>query len=376
MMRAALVAAALLAVPGSGFLVPGSGSGFELRTRPRNQEPGTRNAGGLPNRETFLREAREALARSQQVWHRYAYKERRTDVHMNPFGRMGTGDTRVVEVRPSPNPQLTYRRVIERNGAPVSKQELDRQDADYRARVEQVRKRAADGDADAENRREQEELLARRRAQMVIDDVLNTLQFDVVRRELRDGRPTIVVSFAAKPDVRPVTRQGRIAKVFKGHAFVDEDSREVIAVDAVAVDDVSFGGFIAKLYDGTRAVLRREQIEPNVWMPTRVHLSGDVRALFRKTKIDYVIEWFDYRRLSAGELPTHSSRLRQGTRLKAQGANKAQGSRLKAQQGTRLKAQGTTGHNKAQGTRHKAQGTTRHNKAQDSTHVHRLALSR
>jgi hypothetical protein len=32
-------------------------------------------------------------------------------------------------------------------------------------------------------------------------------------------------------------------------------------------------------------------------MPTRVHLSGDVRALFRKTKIDYVVEWFDYTKI-------------------------------------------------------------------------------
>src|SRR5688572_14206230 len=82
----------------------------------------------LPERETFLREARAALARSQQLWHQYSYKERRTDVHVNPFGRMGTGDTRLLEIYPSPNRQLTRRRLIERNGVPVPKHELDRQD--------------------------------------------------------------------------------------------------------------------------------------------------------------------------------------------------------------------------------------------------------
>src|SRR5918999_2908345 len=141
-MKAAVVLAAILAVP----------------------------AQGLPDRESFLREAREALGRSQEVWHRYSYKERRTDVHVNPFGRMGTGDTRVLEIRPSPNPQLTYKRVIERNGKPVSQQELDRQDADYRAHVAQVERRAADANADETGRREQEDVLARRRAQLVIND--------------------------------------------------------------------------------------------------------------------------------------------------------------------------------------------------------------
>jgi len=31
-------------------------------------------------------------------------------------------------------------------------------------------------------------------------------------------------------------------------------------------------------------------------MPSRVSLKGTVRALFRRAQIDYLIEWFDYRR--------------------------------------------------------------------------------
>ena len=248
----------------------------------------------LPDRQTFLRDTRESLARSQQLWHRYAYKERRTDLHLNPFGRMGTGDTRVLEVRPSSNPLFTYRRVIERNGAPVPQLELDRQDAEYRARIARIERGYAN--APDAPRRAQDELLARRRAQMTIDDVLNTLQFDLVRREQRDGRPAIVVAFSATPNARPITREGRIVKAFKGHVWIDEASHEVTYLSAVATDDVSFAGFIAKIYEGTEAIVDRREIEPGVWMPSRVSLKGTVRALFRKAQIDYLIEWFDYRR--------------------------------------------------------------------------------
>src|SRR5687767_3745941 len=121
---------------------------------------GAAQPGDLPQRDTFFKEVREALARSQAVWHRYAYTERSTELHMNPFGRMGTGGTRVTEVRPHANPQLTYRRVIERNGVPVPKHELDRQDAEYRARMARVRRDAADADGD--------DRLARTRAQMIL----------------------------------------------------------------------------------------------------------------------------------------------------------------------------------------------------------------
>jgi hypothetical protein len=239
----------------------------------------------LPDRDAFLRDAREALARSQQLWHRYSYKERRTDLHLNPFGRMGTGDTRILEVRPSADPRLTYRRLIERNGVAVSQAELDRQDREYQQRVARIERDGAGSD----------DLLAKRRAQMMLDDVVKTLRFDLVRRESYEGRPAIVVAFAAAPGARPVTREGRIARVFKGQIWIDEASREVMHLRAIAIDDVSFGGFIAKIYQGMEAVVDRRAIEPDVWMPVRLKLSGDVRALFRKAKIEHLVEWFDYR---------------------------------------------------------------------------------
>jgi hypothetical protein len=246
----------------------------------------------LPPRDTFLSEARAALTRSQQVWHLYSYKERRTDLHLNPFGRMGTGGTRVSEVRPSPDPRFTYRRVIERGGVAVPQAELDRQDAEYRDRIARIQRE----DASHTERARQDEMLARRRAEMIVSDVVDTLQFDLVRRDTRNGRPAIVVAFAARPNARPATREGRVARVFKGEVWIDEASREVIDLAAVATDDVTFGGFVGKIYEGTQATVERREIEPGVWMPTRLTLKGDVRALFRKARLDHVVEWFDYRR--------------------------------------------------------------------------------
>jgi hypothetical protein len=130
---------------------------------------------------------------------------------------------------------------------------------------------------------------------MVVADVVATLQFEIARREFRDGKPLIVVAFAARPDARPVTREGRLVRVFRGHIWVDEASREVTDVRAVAVDNVTFGGFIAKVYEGMESTVERHEIGPGVWMPTRLTLRGDVRAIFRKARIDHVVEWFDYR---------------------------------------------------------------------------------
>ena len=264
----------------------------------------------LPDVDSFLKAARENLARAQQLAHHYAYKERRVAVHMNPFGRMGMGDTRVTEVTPSPNPRLTRRRVIERNGKPVSTAELAQQEAEYRQKVEDVRRRLAREDAEDRVSREHDEKLARQRAQMLIADVVNTLKFEVVRREMRNGVPAVAVAFAGRPEARPVTREGRTARVFKGTIWIHEAAREVMHVEATAIDDVTYGGFIAKLYEGTSATLVRREIDRGVWMPTRVTLEGEARALFRKTKIDFSVEWFDYQKISTSnsqlQMPIHN----------------------------------------------------------------------
>ena len=131
---------------------------------------------------------------------------------------------------------------------------------------------------------------------MIVEDVIATLQFELTKRELRDGKPQIVISFAAKPGARPVTREGQMMKAFRGNIWVDEASREIVDAHATAIDDVGFGGgFVAKVYEGMETTVERREITAGVWMPTRLTLRGDVRAIFRKARIDHVVEWFDYR---------------------------------------------------------------------------------
>ena len=51
------------------------------------------------------------LIRAERVDYQYAFRERRTDLHTNPFGKLGTDGITVAEVYPSATPALTYRRV-------------------------------------------------------------------------------------------------------------------------------------------------------------------------------------------------------------------------------------------------------------------------
>jgi hypothetical protein len=68
----------------------------------------------LPDQRPFLEAVRQNLVRSQDTQRQFAYTERRTDLNFNPFGRLGTGGTRVYEVTPSTDGSGFNRRLLER----------------------------------------------------------------------------------------------------------------------------------------------------------------------------------------------------------------------------------------------------------------------
>jgi hypothetical protein len=227
----------------------------------------------LPDYDMFVRATRDNLIRSQRAQFNYAYKERRTEFHINPFGRVGTGGIEGWEVTPIENGTVILKKLIERDGQRVADGEVDRIKVKGESRREGGRTR--------------------------MDDVVAMLTFKMERRESVNGRDTIVIAFAPRPDADPETREGRIAKAFTGNVWVDEAAREVIRVEATAVDTISFGfGLIARLNEGSTVTLHRQPIEGGLWLPTSIRFAGEGRALLiRKLHVDQWIEWSEYRKV-------------------------------------------------------------------------------
>ena len=223
----------------------------------------------LPNRQQFFDATRANLERSQSRQAQYAYRERRRELHTNPFGRLGSGTgTEEFEVTPLPDGGLS-RTLVARDGQPVKGGETTRS----RPRARTSKRSAVADTADA------------------LDLVLD-------HRERVNGREVIVVTFTPRPGAQPESREGRLARLFHGKIFVDELDAEVVRVEATAIDDITYGlGVVARVNRGATVTLVRERVDADTWLPTSIRLSGDGRAmLLRKLRVDHLIEWFDYRR--------------------------------------------------------------------------------
>jgi hypothetical protein len=225
----------------------------------------------LPERQRFFDETRTNLERSQARQARFSYVERRRQLHTNPFGRLGSG-TGTEEYRVEPQPDGgSARTLIARDGIPVKGAPTSRR-----------------GPRPSTSRRS------------AVTDTADTLELMLDHREKLGGRDVIVVTFEPKPDAEPETREGKLARLFRGRIFVDEAEAEVVRVEATAIDDITYGlGVVARLKKGATVTLVRERVDGDTWLPTSIKFSGEGRAmLFRKLHVDHLIEWFDYRRVA------------------------------------------------------------------------------
>jgi hypothetical protein len=259
----------------------------------------------LPDQESFFAETRKRLASNDLIQSRYSFRERTTELRLNPFGRnMGTGPVNVYEVYPHPAEELTYRRLVERGGHPLSAAELEKQDREYREKLRGWQERLEREGKSDRIQRLQKAAEARKKDEAMAREAIDMFEFQVTGRDTWQNEPAIVVTFKPRPGASPRTREGRVARAFTGRAWVHEFDYEVMNVEATAMDDVSFGwGMIAKLHRGYKARFTRRRIG-GAWLPVESRFSGTGRALlFRRVVINFERDYYDYQPFDVTELP-------------------------------------------------------------------------
>lgn len=259
----------------------------------------------LPDEGTFFAEARKRLASNDLIQSRYSFRERETELRLNPFSRtMGTGPVNVYEVYPHPDEELTYRRLIERDGQPVSAEDLAEQDREYRDKLAAWQRRLAREGVSDRAKRLQRTAEAKARDEAMSREALEMFDFQITGRDTWRGQPAIVVSFSPRPNASPRSREGRIARAFAGRAWIHEFDYELMNVEAQAVDDVAFGwGMIAKLFRGSKARFTRQSVD-GAWLPVESRFEGTAKALMvRRVVIKFARDYYDYRPFDVSDLP-------------------------------------------------------------------------
>lgn len=104
--------------------------------------------------------------------------------------------------------------------------------------------------------------------------------FTYAEQESRDGRLLAKYRMVPNPKFKSTNRSTSIFAKVKGFVWVDETAHELARVEGEVTDDISLGGFLAKVYKGSRFMQDRYELAPGLWLPSFTQYDFDGRKFF------------------------------------------------------------------------------------------------
>ena len=254
----------------------------------------------LPEARPFLESVRERLHTDETLLSAYTFTERHVQTKLDSKGKVKSTRTEVYEVYPSSKPGRIYRRRVMVDGKPVPEKELAEEDRKQEEKME--RKRAARENETPEQTRLREEREAEtlRAERDVVDELFKMDDIAVAGRETIDGRPTILVTFRPHSGYKPQTKGGKVLQKVAGKAWIDEDEKQLVRIDAELLDPLPVGpAGIFRLQKGAHAYFVRRRVNDEVWLPVEARFVGAAKILlFVLGRLDAHSYYSDYRKFS------------------------------------------------------------------------------
>jgi hypothetical protein len=208
-------------------------------------------AAPLPEGDAYVRGLLTAQSRHEEALSRYTYDMSEVLDDLDAAGRVSRRRTRELEVfmvkgRP-------VRRVVARNGQPLTGAERDKEER----RVRELAEAIAAGRATAE------------RPGVRLSKLLERYHFVAVSREERDGRCVIAFDFAARPGDFELDHDSALKRL-AGRLWVDEQDQAVAKIEVDNTSGIKVAlGFAASL---SRVAFHAEftRLEDGVWLPRSV----------------------------------------------------------------------------------------------------------
>jgi hypothetical protein len=240
---------------------------------------------------------REVIANQDEIDNRvaeYAFRQTETDREINDKGVLKKETVKVYEVYPLPNRE-PVQKLISENGVPLSAERAAKED-----------KRVQEEFAKAEREKEKDEKkVAQRRAEREkkkaegaeISPFLKVCDFVSPRREVLEGRETIVFDFRPRAGFKPKTREESLIAKLVGVVWIDPVDKQIIRLEARLAEGFKMaGGLLVSLKPGAALVIEQTRMAQGVWLPKFAQINLSVKVLlFSGGDYNKTIEWSEYR---------------------------------------------------------------------------------
>jgi hypothetical protein len=253
----------------------------------------------LPDIPSLLKELQANEDRIEAILEDYSFTQKSTSRELGKDG--------VLREKESETFQLSFykgnriRRLIEKNGKPLSEKEQADEDKNVQKRVAEIEKEIAKKEAraatvaqtktgtpDEDNRR------------ISIAEVLRASRLVNPRRERFRGRDVVVFDFEPNPDFDFKNAKSFLKFFGKtaGVMWIDEKDKQVARLEAVLFGNFKVGGgFLANLKKGASFALEQERVGDEIWLPSVADVNLSVKVLLVKgINVNQIVKSYDYRK--------------------------------------------------------------------------------
>ena len=254
----------------------------------------------LPDIVRLLSEVQANEDKVEEILDNYSFKQKITDRELGKDGilREKEQETYLLSFYKG----YRIRRLIGKDGKPLSEQQQAKEDKKTLENVEDIEKEIAKQEEKAASRNSDGSPDENSR-NVSIAEVLRASKLINPRRERLNGRDVIVFDFEPNPDF-DTNNAKSVLKFFGkvgGAIWIDEQDKQVARVEAALFDSYKIGGgVLAKLRKGATFTLKQERVGDEIWLPAVADINLSVRVLlFKGVNVNRKIESFDYQKFKS-----------------------------------------------------------------------------
>jgi hypothetical protein len=131
----------------------------------------------------------------------------------------------------------------------------------------------------------------------LIEATRNAFTYTFDSRELRGDRTLVKFKMEPNPSYKATSRATSIFAKVRGVAWIDEEAKQLAKVEVEVTDDISIGGFLAKVYKGSHFMQERYELAPGLWFATYSQYDFDGRRLFISFSVHERTFYTHYKRI-------------------------------------------------------------------------------
>lgn len=249
----------------------------------------------LPDIPALLKAVDENEEKVERILDNYAYTEVSTRREIDKDGKVKeTSETEELSFYKG----RRIRRLIAKNGQPLSTRDQEREDREVEKRVKKIEEELAEiekGKQRGDSKRPGDD---DRRAS--ISGLFRASKLINPRRERFRGRDVIVFDFEPNPDYKGTKGIEKFGGKTAGAMWIAPDDKQVVRVEARLIESFKIGGgLLASLKEGSTFVLEAARINEEIWLPASVEVNVAVRAfLFIGLNFNQSVRYSDYKRFN------------------------------------------------------------------------------